>query len=281
MPADTLLNLSPDQALASLPGLAALVVLGAVLGSFAGMLAWRLRVEQLGSWAWWRGVLGGRSACPHCGHTLSAWDLVPVASWLLLRGRCRYCSRTVSWRYAACEALCAVLFPLLVLALLPHTAGWAAAGATLLWAAATAVAATTAAVHDAETLELPDATTIALALLAIPLLIASPWQLAAAAAVGLGALALQRGSQWAYGQVALGTGDVKLAPALALWLPPQHLLLWLLASTVLASLLAIPLLLRQGRGAVLPLGPFLLLGWAITLVAGHAIIAAYWGWIGM
>jgi leader peptidase (prepilin peptidase) / N-methyltransferase len=60
---------------------------GLYLGSLTNLLAGRLAAGRLacGSTIW------GRSACTRCGHTLAPWDLVPVVSWLLLRGRCRYC----------------------------------------------------------------------------------------------------------------------------------------------------------------------------------------------
>lgn len=67
--------------------MAVLAVAGLYLGSLTNLLAGRLATGRLvsGSTVW------GRSACTHCGHTLAPWDLVPVLSWLLLRGRCRYC----------------------------------------------------------------------------------------------------------------------------------------------------------------------------------------------
>lgn len=66
---------------------AVLVLAGLYLGSLTNVLAGRLAAGRLlhGSTVW------GRSSCARCGHTLAPWDLVPVLSWLLLRGRCRYC----------------------------------------------------------------------------------------------------------------------------------------------------------------------------------------------
>lgn len=80
------------------------ILAGLCLGSFATALAWRLP----------RGIsmtAKARSSCTACGHDLSALDLVPVFSWLFLRGRCRHCKAAVSWRYPLIEittlALCA------------------------------------------------------------------------------------------------------------------------------------------------------------------------------
>ena len=76
-------------------------LLGAALFSFMNVVAWRLP----------RGMdpLQGRSACPQCGHTLGAPDLVPVFSWLLLRGRCRHCGARIPVRYFLVEVLGGVL----------------------------------------------------------------------------------------------------------------------------------------------------------------------------
>lgn len=70
-------------------------IIGAVGGSFINCLAWRtVRKEK---------ITGGRSHCAICGHVLGVRDLVPVFSWVLLRGRCRYCKEKISPRYLAVE----------------------------------------------------------------------------------------------------------------------------------------------------------------------------------
>ena len=64
-------------------------ILGLVMGSALNCLALRLaRGEK------WSG--NSRSACPSCGHTLTAADLVPLFSWLFLRGKCRHCGAPIS-----------------------------------------------------------------------------------------------------------------------------------------------------------------------------------------
>ena len=82
-------------------------VLGAVFGSFLNCAAWRIAHNE----AFWK----GRSHCPSCGHMLSAPDLVPIFSWLFLRGKCRYCGAKVSVRYLLTELLFAVLTVLCLL----------------------------------------------------------------------------------------------------------------------------------------------------------------------
>ena len=77
-------------------------VLGAVLGSFLNCMAWRMVHGE--------SVLSGRSHCTACGHVLGAADLVPVFSYLLLKGRCRYCGEKVSPRYMVTELVSAGLW---------------------------------------------------------------------------------------------------------------------------------------------------------------------------
>lgn len=84
---------------------------GLIVGSFLNVVILRRGVQGL----------GGRSACPRCGHTLAWPDLIPVLSWLFLRGRCRYCGSPVSIQYPLVEAATAILFALLFAA--PFAAG--------------------------------------------------------------------------------------------------------------------------------------------------------------
>src|ERR1700722_9966239 len=64
-----------------------LVFLGLVLGSFVNAFTWRIHEHK--DW------VGGRSECTHCPHVLAAIDLIPVVSWMLLRGKCRYCGKKI------------------------------------------------------------------------------------------------------------------------------------------------------------------------------------------
>lgn len=77
--------------------------LGLILGSAFNCLALRLASGQK-----WGGT--ARIACPSCGHTLGAKDLVPLFSWLFLKGKCRYCGAKISPRYPITEALLAVCY---------------------------------------------------------------------------------------------------------------------------------------------------------------------------
>src|SRR5919108_2494207 len=82
-------------------------VLGAILGSFLNVVAYRLpRGESLSR---------PRSRCPRCETPIKPYDNVPVLSWLALRGRCRSCRGAIPWRYPLVEAVTGLLCALVVL----------------------------------------------------------------------------------------------------------------------------------------------------------------------
>ncbi len=128
-----------------LVGLAA--VLGSLVGSFANVVVYRLP----------RGasVVTPGSRCPNCGRRLGVLDLVPVLSWLALRGRCRSCGQPISPRYPLVELLFAALFALVAWRWPPFEH----LGATLLFLAVLAML-TMAALIDLDHYVLPDALTL-------------------------------------------------------------------------------------------------------------------------
>ena len=80
----------------------AIGVLGAVIGSFVNVVSVR---EAKGE-----DFVHGRSYCPHCHHSLHALDLLPILSYLFLRGKCRYCKQSISVRYFLVEMIFSILF---------------------------------------------------------------------------------------------------------------------------------------------------------------------------
>jgi len=74
-------------------------VFGALIGSFLNVVIWRLPRHE--------SIVTPRSHCPACGTVLRARELIPVASWLALRGRCATCGKPISVRYPVVELLCA------------------------------------------------------------------------------------------------------------------------------------------------------------------------------
>lgn len=80
-----------------------IIIFGLIVGSFLNSLIWRLQAGE---------SFGGRSFCPHCREKIHWYDNVPVLSFLLLSGRCRYCKKKISWQYPLVEISTALLFVL-------------------------------------------------------------------------------------------------------------------------------------------------------------------------
>lgn len=78
--------------------------LGLTIGSFINSIIYRLNTGE--------DFIIKRSHCPHCGHILNWNDLVPILSFILLRGKCRYCQKPISWQYPLVELTTGLLFVL-------------------------------------------------------------------------------------------------------------------------------------------------------------------------
>lgn len=76
--------------------------LGMFIGSFLNVVVARINTKK--------SPLQGRSECPNCAHTLEAVDLMPVLSFVLLQGKCRYCHQPISWQYPLVELGTAAVF---------------------------------------------------------------------------------------------------------------------------------------------------------------------------
>ncbi len=91
-----------------------LIVLGLCFGSFVNALVWRIHQQSLPKSKRPKkvdlSIQKGRSVCPNCHHILSWVDLLPVISWIGLRGKCRYCAKPISWQYPLVELLTALIF---------------------------------------------------------------------------------------------------------------------------------------------------------------------------
>ncbi len=82
-----------------------LILIGAIIGSFISCLTYRIQQED-------NFYMGGRSYCPQCKTILKWYDLIPLISYLLLKGRCRYCKSKISARYPIIELISATIIVL-------------------------------------------------------------------------------------------------------------------------------------------------------------------------
>lgn len=185
-----------------------LVLSGPFVGSWLATLAV--------SWPQWPEASLLRSACGRCAHPLPAWRMIPLVSFAIQRGRCAYCRAPISPVHPALEAAC--LFGASI-AVLATDGGQAAGGAMLSWLLAYAAAV------DERALEIPDWSSLALAMAG--LVLAAGQGLPALAQAFAGALivgAVLGGVHLLWrrlaGREGLGAGDVKLAAACAVWTGP-------------------------------------------------------------
>jgi leader peptidase (prepilin peptidase)/N-methyltransferase len=208
-----------------------------------------------------------RSACPHCNHAISAWENIPIVSYLLLRGKCKGCGAAISLRYPIIEAISGILS---AYAAWHFGFGLAAAGALLfIWAllALTAI--------DFDTQLLPDDITLPLLWAGLLLNLFGAFTSLHSAVIGavLGYLALWS-VYWLFklttGKEGMGYGDFKLLAALGAWLGWQMLPLIILLSSLVGAVIGLTLIvaLKHGRNIPIPFGPYL---------AGGGLIALFWG----
>ncbi len=247
-------------------------VLGAVMGSFLNCAAWRIAHGE--------SFLKGRSRCPACGHTLGALDLVPVLSWLFLRGRCRYCGERVSPRYvvtelffAAVTVACLLRFDLTVLCLRNYVFLCCLFCLSLV---------------DLESYTIPDGCLLIAAgawLLALPFA-GLGWgdiglRVLAGLVFGGGLLLLSLLMDRILKKESLGGGDVKLFAVVGLYLGFLGTLFSLLLSAVLGLLFV---LLRRGRrgenGGQIPFGPSIAAAAGAMLLFGGPVVSWYLGLFG-
>ena len=274
----------------------ALLLLGVVLGSFAGAQVWRVRARQLRTdkqtghpydkheWRQLRVLLQGtvrddRSRCLQCGHVLAWYDLLPVVSWLSTGGRCRYCQQFIGWFELVMELVLGV-----GLALSYLVWPWALPASSLLFAVWVVVALVLMilAAYDAKWQLLPDPLNYGLMVLGALFVLVRVATLHDVDLVSLtGAVALLAGlygGLYAISRGAwIGFGDVKLCVGLALLLGDWRLaFMTLFFSNMLGCIIVLPGLARGqlNTRSQVPFGPLLIIGCVISLLFGGHILRA-------
>ena len=271
---------------------AAVGILGAIIGSFLNVVIHRVPREQ--------SIVLPNSACPSCRTPLRPYDNIPILSFIILRGRCRFCRKPISIRYPTVEALTALLFVAVVFYdgtsfALPFDLAFVAALLALIFI-------------DAEQMILPNVITypgIIFALLtriALPFLVGPQhfddlsgllfrlpptfpmWSVSLIGAA-IGAL-VGGGSLWLMGFVweklrgveAMGLGDVKMMFMVGAFLGWRLAILTIFIGVFSGSLAGIAMMLKRGSRnmqMMLPFGIFLGAGAIASLFVGHSIAEWY------
>lgn len=278
-----------------------LVIVGTVLGSFAGAQIWRLRVRELAMYAksgelssaekhqyaqlrrlQVKSLRDDHSRCLQCGHRLDWYDLIPLISWLSTRGKCRYCRQAIGTMEPMIELFMAgfmILSYMLVFAGEPLSALlavrvllWTAAGvciAILFW-------------YDLRWYILPLSINMTLILSSLTYAVimttvsveplATVWSTLVGLVILSGvylALYMASGGKW------VGGGDYKLAAGLALLLGDWRLAIATLFLSNLIGLLAVMPGMLRGRidaKSHVPFGPLLIAGFMVALWLSEHII---------
>ena len=212
-----------------LPATLAWAVIGLVIGSFLNVAIYRLPVmmqretdnfialendEPVPHTSRYN-LIAPRSACPSCGHALSALDNIPVFSYVWLRGHCRYCRAPISRRYPLVEIITALLSALVVWQLGSELKGLAALLPVWWLIALTFI--------DIDTQMLPDDLTLPLIWLGLLVNLSGGFVPLPDAVIGAAAGYLSLWSvywlfRFATGKEGIGYGDFKLLAALGAWL---------------------------------------------------------------
>lgn len=255
-----------------------LVLLGLALGSFINAFVWRLYMRTKSKAAKYS-ILTGRSMCPDCKHKLNALDLIPVISWLMLGGKCRYCHKSISAQYPIVEIVTTLLFTLSYL-YWPYTFSSQGVFFFVIWLIIL-INLIALAVYDIKWLTLPNKIIYSLYGLVIAQIVATliffkgDMHYLFNSLVGL---LIGGGVFYLLFQVSsgkwIGGGDVKLGAVLGLYLGSAlDAVLMIFFASIIGSLLSIPFLAtgKLNRKTLIPYGPFLILAAIILQLFGTSI----------
>jgi prepilin signal peptidase PulO-like enzyme (type II secretory pathway) len=266
-----------------------LLILGLILGSFVNALVWRIheqerliststkvRKNELAQLS----IMRGRSMCPTCHHQLMGRDLIPVFSWIYLKGKCRYCSKPISWQYPIVELMVAALFELSYV-FWPQAFHGIGLLEFAIWLLCL-IGFIALAVYDLRWYILPNRIlyplfTLILAQILIvslflgggrSIIVSSFWGILIGGGIFY-VLYQVSGAKW------IGGGDVKLGALLGIIVGgPLNAILFLFLASLTGSLVFTPLLAsgKVKRTTLIPFGPFLLVSAVIVRLFGSSVI---------
>ncbi len=222
-----------------------------------------------------------RSRCPSCGNLITAWQNIPVVSYLFLKGKCANCGESISARYPLVEIMTAVLAALCAWR---FGAGWEAVMAIIMTLALVPIA-----MIDADTQLIPDSIVLPLMWIGLTMSLYHPMAGADTlfiapqdAIVGAMAGYLSLWSiYWLFklvtGKEGMGYGDFKLLAALGAWLGWQQLPIIILMSAAVGAVVGIAMMVfrKHERSIPIPFGPYLAAAGWIAMLWGETIKTTY------
>jgi prepilin signal peptidase PulO-like enzyme (type II secretory pathway) len=251
------------------------VYLGLCFGSFALATAWRIRKE--------RDFVREHSECEHCHHQLTAKDLVPLFSWLVLRGRCRYCHKKISRLLPIAEVSGAVVFAVSFAHWPRQFDGYINGTLFITWCVAL-ILLLILFFYDLQWYELPNKVVHPLwgasAVYGFVVFIERPSFSTLLNIIF--AVMVAGGFFWLLYEASkgkwIGFGDVRLGLAIGLFVAtPVRAGLVLFVASIVGIVFALPGLLKGSRklSSKVPFGPLLIIGLIVTMLFGQRIIDWY------
>ncbi len=242
------------------------LIIGALVGSFLNVCIIRLpKGESI--------VIPG-SHCPQCDHPIKFYDNVPVISYLVLRGRCRYCRETISMQYPLIEGITAVSSFFLFLR---FGLSWAYLF-YFSFVSSLIVVTLIDLYHQIipDVISLPGIGVGLLGSLVIPQI--TFFDSLVGILVGGGSLfIIATLYQWLFKREGMGGGDVKLLAMIGAFLGWDAVILTILLSSLIGSVTGVMMMILKGKNFryAIPFGPFLSLGAVIALFYKNEIIFWY------
>jgi len=245
------------------------IIFGAMVGSFLNVCIYRLPKEE--------SIIWPRSHCPTCKKTIKFYDNIPLISYLLLRGRCRYCKGPISLQYPLVEGITALSSLFLFMKF----------GTTLsyLFYFAFVAALIVITVIDLYHQIIPDGISLPgigvglLTSLVLPQI--TFFNSLTGVLLGGGSLFLVATLyEWIFKREGMGGGDVKLLAMIGAFLGWKAVILTILLSSLIGSITGILIMILRGKDFkyAIPFGPFLSLGAVIALFYGENLIRWYLYW---
>ncbi len=264
-----------------------LFMVGLCMGSFAGAVVWRVfkqsKIKSKNGRTEYS-ISQGRSMCEHCGHALATKDLIPLISYLGLRGECRYCQKPIARSVLAVELAGGIVFVLSYVFWPTELVGAEQIIPFVTWLLSS-VGLLALALYDYKWYILPNR------ILYPTFYIALAGWLANAVLFNfefesvlklLSSIAIASGIFWLIYMLSkgrlIGFGDVRLGLVTGTLLAdPRLSLLMIFVASLIGTLFAAPQLVAGKKTATsrIPYGPFLILGTAISLFFGESIITWY------
>ena len=210
-----------------------------------------------------------RSCCPFCGNPIKAFDLIPIISFLVLKGKCRSCNADISPLYPAVELLCALFAIFSLWFFGPELKALIAFGVTAVLLAITVI--------DFNTSEIPDSLVISIGIFAVASIWIFPEVGIIDRLIGLTAVSIPMLIIALIVNGAFGGGDIKLMAAGGFLLGWQSVILAFFLALLTGGSYAIFLMItkRRDKKGFMVFGPALCLGIAISFFFGNEIISWY------